>query len=1122
MSSNTRSTRGLTGLLLASGGKGLPCSRGATWLLLMVLPALLAWSVRAEPAVPGHSDAARMSGGLVVHVGDDPEVTASLGLNDRFRVQGLYRDGVAEAREAIAAKGLYGRVSVAAWEGKALPYSDNLVNLLVVDAGTKVDRHEVLRVLAPRGVAIIGEKKIVKPVPADIDDWTHYLHGPDNNAVARDARVAPPYHTQWEGGPRWQRSHDFLASLSALVSSEGKLFYIHDEGERSTIALPAKWFLVARDAFNGIILWKRPIRAWESQFQKFRVGPVDLSRRLVAVGGKVYVTLGYGEPVSVLDAGSGETLMQYKGTEGAHEIIVDGNVVYVTVVKESAELLRLESKALRARLYGRTSEQAKAAAARLPGKSRRRGMAATGPEKSVMAVDAGTGAVLWEKSDATEGLELNTLTAGGRRVFYQNAGTLFCLDAGTGAVTWQVDRDDSLTYGSFKSPTVVLHKDVLLWAAKDARHDPKKQKAKGEKRKPGAPRVTGILKAYSVEAGRELWSCPTAETFHAPFEVFVMEDLVWTGGVSGADEPGLTEGRDYRTGKVLHTRPPSPELYQIAGHASCYRNKATEQFLLMNRAGIDFIDVKEGKAYSNHFARGACQYGILPANGYVYTTPHSCNCYIYAKLSGYVAMAGKRYTVPEVPDTVLEKGPAYGNAVRKSAVSPGPDWPTYRFDSRRSSAVTGPVSERLRKRWEADLKGNLTPPVVANSLLYVADRDTHTLHVLEAKSGDRRWRFIAGGEIDSPPTIHDGYALFGSADGWVYCLEAASGDLVWRFRAAPNNQQIISYGQIESVWPVPGSILAMDHVAYFVAGRTSYMDGGMFLYKVDVKSGRRLAVRRLYDRDLQTDLEKREVPDVRQPEGALPDILSSDGESIFLRHRRFDLDLNDLPQNVPHLFSTAGFLDDDWWHRTFWQIGIKAYSGFSGWASTGQSTLSGQLLSFDDTDVYGFGHKLYGNNIYYGVRNKFGHYRLYRASRDRNLEKSALMMSKGDPTADRKKVAAARKEGLDYGWEERIRMLVRSMVLTEGKLVVAGAPDVIFDEPLEAGLYDQERVLERLEKQHDVYAGRRQGILMVVSVEDGGVLAEQQILSPPVFNGMIVAGGDVFIADMKGRVSCYQ
>ena len=139
-------------------------------------------------------------------------------------------------------------------------------------------------------------------------------------------------------------------------------------------------------------------------------GTGSLVLLLVAVDGKVYATLGYGKPVSVLDAATGETLLEYEGTEGAHEVVVEGDVVYVSVVEEPAEHLRLEVEASRARLYGRTSEQAKAAAARLPQKNRRRGAEDTGPEKSIVAIRAETGEVLWRKTDATEDLHLNTLT----------------------------------------------------------------------------------------------------------------------------------------------------------------------------------------------------------------------------------------------------------------------------------------------------------------------------------------------------------------------------------------------------------------------------------------------------------------------------------------------------------------------------------------------------------------------------------------------------------------------------------------------------------------------------------------------------------------------------------------
>ena len=60
--------------------------------------------------------------------------------------------------------------------------------------------------------------KFAKPVPDDIDVWTHCLHGPDNNAVANDTVVGPPRHLQWVGPPRWTRDHNKLNSISSVVT----------------------------------------------------------------------------------------------------------------------------------------------------------------------------------------------------------------------------------------------------------------------------------------------------------------------------------------------------------------------------------------------------------------------------------------------------------------------------------------------------------------------------------------------------------------------------------------------------------------------------------------------------------------------------------------------------------------------------------------------------------------------------------------------------------------------------------------------------------------------------------------------------------------------------------------
>ncbi|NQT12555.1 MAG: hypothetical protein HQ582_07400, partial [Planctomycetes bacterium] len=182
-------------------------------------------------------ETAEFDGVLVVHVGcGDGKRSVALGADDGRLVLGLTRNAgqVEVARRRIAGAGLGGRVAIHSWSGGRLPLVDNVARLIVVEEPATVSRDESLRVLCPGGVAIHGHdeqwEKTVKPWPEEIDQWTHYLRDASGNAVARDTRVGPPRHMQWVCGPRWMRNHHMLASISAIVSEGGRIFYILDEG----------------------------------------------------------------------------------------------------------------------------------------------------------------------------------------------------------------------------------------------------------------------------------------------------------------------------------------------------------------------------------------------------------------------------------------------------------------------------------------------------------------------------------------------------------------------------------------------------------------------------------------------------------------------------------------------------------------------------------------------------------------------------------------------------------------------------------------------------------------------------------------------------------------------------
>lgn len=133
---------------------------------------LVVWVSCAIPAVTAQSqdqkqrardilDAAGVRGGLIVHLDcDDGKLTTALRAGESYIVQGLDTnpDDVEQAKRTIQTEGLYGQVTARRFDGESLPYIDNLVNLIVATGACEVPQREILRVLAPGGVACINGK----------------------------------------------------------------------------------------------------------------------------------------------------------------------------------------------------------------------------------------------------------------------------------------------------------------------------------------------------------------------------------------------------------------------------------------------------------------------------------------------------------------------------------------------------------------------------------------------------------------------------------------------------------------------------------------------------------------------------------------------------------------------------------------------------------------------------------------------------------------------------------------------------------------------------------------------------------------------------------------------------
>jgi len=1068
--------------------------------------------------------ASGIKGGLVVQLGCRGGNLLTIPRADGSTiVQGLDTDArnVEKARARIQSLELGGKVSALEFDGRHLPYADNLVNLIVAEDLGQVAIFEVMRVLCPGGVAYIRQKatwsKAVKPWPAGIDQWTHALHGPDNNAVAEDSVVGPPRRVQWISGPRFSRSHDHLASVSVAVSADGRLFSIIDEGSIAFAAARSRWRLVAQDAFNGVRLWEREIPSWEYHLRDFRSGPAEIGRRLVAVGDRVYVTLGYGQPVSALNAVTGETVRTYAGTEGAEEILHGGGKLFLVLAEREKDWPAQEAKEIVSQKdYTPPFER----------------YVPPSWNKRVMAVDADSGQPAWRSSEPyTQNLMPSTLAVSAGRVYFQNADAVVCLDAGTGRLRWQTPRPVQRTRLAWSTPTLVVHDGIVYSADRGATDKAGKffwLPSGGYHQYLQREDAKGELIAFSGETGKRLWSCPAYEGFNVPVDVMIAGGLLWTGRFTWGNDPGIIEGRDPKTGEVRRTRPRDQEFMRGIGHARCHRVKATEKFLIMGRKGVEFVDLRTGAMVADAWVRGICQYGFVPANGLLYVPPHSCACNTNELLKcGFMALAPEPKAEDREPKTEsgkpkaeepprLQRGPAFSPIPSPQSPVPSPtDWPTYRHDPARSGALPEDVACDLHIAWETELGGQLTSPVIAGGVLLVSESDAHRVHALETATGRRLWTYVAGARIDSPPTIDRGRAVFGSADGWVYCLRLADGEVIWRFRAAPQDRQIVADGQLESAWPVSGSVLVVDGAVFFVAGRSSHLDDGLLFYKLDAATGRTLGVQRL-------DGAQRGSPDPAEQKqnkgkrgiasaGCLPDVLSALGDSIFMRAARFDRELVRQKDDVAHLWSSVGFLDDSWWHRTYWQFGTFMGSGWGNWPKAGQQVPAGRLLVIDGSRVFGFGRNQYDiPGAHVGVdaaevwgpigkeQGRWTFYRLFAQTLDARPA-DASHRSPKSPTANRP------------DWTYRIPVLARAMVLAGQTLFVAGPADKLSEAPYSPTTVDP--LSESLE-------ATRGGRLLVVSATDGKPLADLELPSPPVFDGMAAAQGRLYVSTKIGRVLC--
>ena len=771
----------------------------------------------------------RMAGieaGLCVHLGcRDGALTAALARGGRLLVHGLAADpdDVAAARRHIRRLGRYGQVSADRAPLTSLPYADGLVDLVVADdlpgllkAGLEL--REVRRVLRPEGVALLGQPTVAggpppvseaqaagllgeadarrvervaghglwvryrKPRPREMDAWTHRTYDASGNCVSHDTAIGPLHSLRWLAGPTWPMGTYYQVSNGGSVAAGSRVFHATINVVGNVPRTPQErnnsWFLTARNAHNGLLLWTRPVGL------KMARDGQEFGSYLIATPERVYALLG--DRFVELEAATGKTLRVLASgvPPGGKALLCEG-----VLVLAAGRLLRAFDSATGSERWRQTAaaEDAIVEGARL--------LLTTGARKQLVCLDLATGTERWRADIASYPARKKELLFAGsgiavvvwERNWQKGENGIAAHALGDGRALWKQDYQASRATWA----NTVWLVDGLVWHRTGKAGLLARDPATGEEKR----RIT-MKGGYCGGCVRDIATERYLISTRPP------NFIEWQDG----SVHGFRAGRHgCRAGVIVA----NGLLYSQPHGCKCVREAL--------RGFVAFAPAREGRG-SRDEGRGE-------------ETP------LLQKGPASRSIGNRQSAIGNPDDWPTFRHDAMRSASTAVRVPRGLEllWQTEVADQQVPDAP-------LADEWLANPLGGdrLTAPVAAAGTVFVGVTDAHCVVALDAESGALRWRFTTGGRLDTPPAIHRGLCLVGSHDGWVSCLRAGDGALAWRLRVAPAERRIVAFGQLESPWPVTGGVLVDGGVGYCVAGRSSAADGGLVGCAFEPASGRML------------------------------------------------------------------------------------------------------------------------------------------------------------------------------------------------------------------------------------------------------------------------------------------
>lgn len=697
---------------------------------------------------------------------------------------------VAAVRKAAEKAGLLGTCVFAETAPLAsIHLGKNVADALVVAEGAKgkVSDKELLRVLRPLGIALVGTRKLVKPIPAGIDEWSHPYHGPDNNPQSTDQLVKGSFRTQFLADPK------FSPMPEQSVAAGGRIFKVMGHIAHKANQNPWLNTLLCINAYNGTILWKRPSP------------PGFMIHRNTMIATEDTLLMGDHESCKIFDARTGKILEEITIPKG----ITDGptwkwmaqrdGVLYGLV---GFPEIKVDTQKSTRRGLGHWPW------AMWQGHDYKDPRTAFGYGRTLVAIDMKSKKPIWNYRDK-DFLDARAICMNGDKIYcYAPEKFIACFEAYSGKLLWKNSDKDLLDaigsngraqhYITGYATTCYMKctDDFLFFAG------PHRQK----------------LVAASAKDGKLAWTYPVGN-----LQLVLRDDAVYAAGPQKVNGVKL----DYKTGKTLAEFPARRACTRATGGVDS----------IFYRASGGTVRVFTETNTAQHIApmRPPCQDGVLISNGHLYWGPWMCGCQL--SLYGNICL-GPATKLSSDPAVLYKDALVTGQNITK--VQPlgakATDWVSYRGDNARTDETVAAIPADVQLQWQATIATNAMPtaPVAAGGLVFVADR-TGTVRALDA-NGKVAWKAYTAGPIYYPPAVAGDRLFVGSADGRVYTYEARTGRFLWSFRVAPQDRRIPVYETLISRWPVAGGVVVKDGTVYAAAGLGHY--DGTYVVALDAVTGK--------------------------------------------------------------------------------------------------------------------------------------------------------------------------------------------------------------------------------------------------------------------------------------------